>query len=105
MESGSSHEVFGDSRHPYTVGLLGSLPRLDSSGEEKLVQIEGSPPDMRNEPVGCPFAPRCDVREQLALEACWDSRPPLETVPKAKGDFTHVVSCWADISEGVAENV
>ena len=68
MESGSSHEVFGDSRHPYTEGLLGSLPRLDSSGEEKLTQIEGSPPDMRNEPVGCPFAPRCDVRENLNLE-------------------------------------
>ena len=105
MESGSSHEVFGDSRHPYTVGLLGSLPRLDSSGEEKLTQIEGSPPDMHSEPDGCPFAPRCDIREHLNLEKCWVERPPLETVPNASGDQSHVMSCWADISEGVAENV
>ncbi len=105
MESGSSHEVFGDSRHPYTVGLLGSLPRLDSSGEEKLTQIEGSPPDMRNEPTGCPFAPRCDIRESLQLEKCWEERPPLETVPAAAGDGAHIMSCWADIREGVAENV
>ncbi|MDE2858909.1 MAG: ABC transporter ATP-binding protein [Chloroflexota bacterium] len=105
MESGSSHEVFGDSRHPYTAGLLGSLPRLDSSGEEKLIQIEGSPPDMRNEPAGCPFAARCDVREQFELQRCWDERPPLETVPDSNGDGTHVMSCWADIREGVAQNV
>ncbi len=105
MESGTSTEVFRDSRHPYTVGLLGSLPRLDSSGEEKLTQIEGSPPDMRNEPVGCPFAPRCDVREYLQLEKCWDQQPPLETVPDPAGNGMHIMSCWADIREGVAENV
>ncbi|MDE2637698.1 MAG: hypothetical protein OXI30_15155 [Chloroflexota bacterium] len=78
---------------------------MDSSGEEKLTQIEGSPPDMRNEPEGCPFAPRCDVREQLQLEKCWDERPPLETVPDASGAEAHIMSCWADIREGVAENV
>ncbi len=105
MESGTSHEVFRDSRHPYTVGLLGSLPRLDSSGEEKLTQIEGSPPDMRNEPAGCPFAPRCDVREYLQLEKCWDQRPPLESVPDVDGGSMHIMSCWADIREGVLENV
>jgi len=60
---------------------------------------------MRNEPVGCPFAPRCDIREYLNLEKCWDERPPLETVPEDGGDGTHVMSCWADIREGVAENV
>jgi len=102
MESGTSHAVFGDSRHPYTAGLLGSLPRLDSSGEEKLTQIEGSPPDMRNEPAGCPFAPRCNVREHLQLEKCWDQRPPLETVPGPSGEDMHIMSCWADIREGVA---
>ena len=105
MESGTSGGVFGDTRHPYTVGLLGSLPRLDSSGEEKLVQIEGSPPDMRNEPQGCPFAPRCDVREQLNLEKCWTDRPPLETVPGHDKQEQHIMSCWADIREGVAQNV
>jgi len=104
MESGSAMGVFGETRHPYTVGLLGSLPRMDSSGQEKLVQIEGAPPDMRNEPVGCPFAPRCDVREQLNLEKCWTDQPPLETVPGHTGEDEHVMSCWADIREGVAQN-
>jgi len=105
MESGSAHGVFGDTRHPYTVGLLGSLPRLDSSGEEKLIQIEGSPPDMRNEPQGCPFAPRCDVRERLNLEKCWTDKPPLENVPGYDGTSEHVMSCWADIREEVPQNV
>ncbi|PJF32920.1 MAG: ABC transporter ATP-binding protein, partial [Phototrophicales bacterium] len=90
---------------PYTVGLLGSLPRLDSSGEEKLIQIEGQPPDMRVEPQGCPFAPRCDVRERLNLEKCWTDRPPLETVPGYTGESEHIMSCWADIREEVAQNV
>lgn len=105
MESGTAGGVFDDTRHPYTDGLLASLPRLDSSGEEKLVQIEGSPPDMRNEPQGCPFAPRCDVRERLNLEKCWTDQPPLETVPGHSGAEQHVMSCWADIREEVAQNV
>jgi oligopeptide transport system ATP-binding protein len=104
MESGSSRGVFGDTRHPYTVGLLGSLPRLDSSGEEKLIQIEGSPPDMRSEPLGCPFAQRCDVRARLNLEECWTARPPLQLVPGYNGTTEHVMSCWADIREEVAQN-
>jgi len=105
MESGTASAVFGDTRHPYTEGLLGSLPRLDSSGEEKLIQIEGSPPDMRSEPKGCPFAPRCAAREQFNLEKCWTERPPLETVPDHKGGEEHIMSCWADIREEVAQNV
>ncbi len=104
MESGTAMSVFGETRHPYTVGLLGSLPRLDSSGQEKLVQIEGAPPDMRNEPTGCPFAPRCDVREKLNLEKCWTEQPPLETVPGHTGEDEHIMSCWADIREGVTQN-
>jgi oligopeptide/dipeptide ABC transporter ATP-binding protein len=78
---------------------------MDSSGQERLVQIEGAPPDMRNEPVGCPFAPRCDVRTQLNLEKCWTERPPLETVPGHTGAEEHIMSCWADIREEVSQNV
>lgn len=105
MEKGKAKEVFKDTRHPYTVGLIGSLPRLDSKGEEKLTQIEGAPPDMRIEPTGCPFAPRCDVREHLNLEKCWTERPPLEEVPGKTTQSEHVMSCWADIREGAKENV
>lgn len=107
MESGTARTVFGDTRHPYTVGLLGSLPRLDSSGEERLIQIEGSPPDMRLEPEGCPFAPRCATREHFNLEKCWTQPPPLETVPghDGSGAQEHIMSCWADVREEVAQNV
>ena len=59
--------------HPYTVGLLHSIPRLDAVEGEELIPIEGRPPDMRLAPVGCPFAPRCAWR----LEVCWTSNPPL----------------------------
>jgi len=105
MESGKARNVFSDTRHPYTVGLLGSLPRLDSSGEEKLIQIEGAPPDMRTEPQGCPFAPRCETRVNFNLEKCWTDQPPLEIVPGESGESTHVMSCWADVREEVSTNV
>src|SRR5690606_8548620 len=58
VERGKSRDVFGDTRHPYTLGLLKSLPRLDARQRGKLNQIEGSPPDMRVAPKGCPFFPR-----------------------------------------------
>src|SRR5690606_30458672 len=76
VERGPVEQVFADTRHPYTLGLLQSLPRLDAA-EQRLIQIEGSPPDMRNPITGCPFAPRCPYR----LEKCWTDTPPLEPVP------------------------
>jgi oligopeptide transport system ATP-binding protein len=94
MESGPIKEVFGDTRHPYTLGLLKSLPRLDRrSGSEKLLQIEGAPPDMHYEPTGCPFAPRCPY----VLDKCWGEQPPLDTV-RNKGT-AHDMACWVDVQE------
>jgi oligopeptide transport system ATP-binding protein len=74
VESASTQALFARPSHPYTVGLLHSVPRLDSEGEEELIPIEGRPPDMRYAPVGCPFAPRCAWR----LDACWLENPPLQ---------------------------
>jgi oligopeptide transport system ATP-binding protein len=94
MESGGIKEVFGDTRHPYTLGLLKSLPRLDRrSGSERLLQIEGSPPDMRREPTGCPFAARCPN----VIDKCWAEQPPLDSVKEGKED--HTMACWVDVRE------
>lgn len=106
MERGPIDQAFADTRHPYTLGLLRSLPRLDQRGGGKLDQIEGAPPDMRNDPVGCPFAIRCAVREQLDLEECWTEQPPLAPVPGTDDPLGHTMACWADVREveRVAEN-
>ncbi len=73
VETATTVELFERPSHPYTVGLLHSIPRLDAVEGEELIPIEGRPPDMRQAPVGCPFAPRCAWR----LPVCWSSNPPL----------------------------
>ncbi len=62
-ELGTVDEVFYESRHPYTLGLIGSIPRLDNDNDEPLIPIPGSPPSLINRPSGCPFHPRCAFRE------------------------------------------
>ena len=62
VEYGSAEQIFGQPRHPYTMGLLSSLPRLDAKGQSRLVPIEGQPPNMLRLPPGCTFAPRCKYR-------------------------------------------
>ncbi len=92
VERGPSNEVFGDTRHPYTLGLLKSLPRLDARhSKEKLTQIEGAPPDMRNPPKGCPFVPRCPYR----VSKCEELMPPL--IPGPESDPEHLKACWIDV--------
>ena len=96
VERGPVKQVFKDTRMPYTLGLLKSLPRLDKRGKsEKLIQIEGSPPDMRIQPKGCPFYPRCPYRKDVCTEAI----PPLETVPDAETP-EHTMACWVDVRTG-----
>ena len=92
VERGPVDEVFADTRHPYTLGLMSSLPRLDEGGNRRLTQIEGSPPDMRNPITGCPFAPRC----VYVRDVCWENLPPLETVPEAPVT-SHTMACWVDV--------
>src|SRR5690606_1233582 len=68
VESGSVDEIFYRPRMPYTLGLLGSLPRLDEARGARLTPILGTPPSLLNLPPGCPFAPRCPMAEQLCRE-------------------------------------
>jgi oligopeptide transport system ATP-binding protein len=89
IESAEVKSLYGDPRHPYTLGLLGSVPRLDMKKKEKLTPIFGLPPDLIELPAGCPFAPRCDYR----IERCAE-RPGLRTVTPG-----HEVACWADIAK------
>jgi oligopeptide transport system ATP-binding protein len=96
VESASTADLFARPRHPYTVGLLHSMPRLDAQPGEPLIPIEGVPPDLRRAPVGCPFAPRCAWR----VDRCWTAMPPLDPV-EATGEIvtsgpnaTHRIACW-----------
>jgi oligopeptide transport system ATP-binding protein len=95
VERGPTKDVFADTRHPYTLGLLKSLPRLDEQSRgQKLTQIEGQPPDMRIEPKGCPFYARCPYR----LDVCQEVLPPLELVPENTTE--HTMRCWVDVRTG-----
>jgi oligopeptide/dipeptide ABC transporter ATP-binding protein len=76
IETATTAELFERPWHPYTVGLLHSIPRLGEERPDQLIPIEGVPPDQRREPVGCPFAPRCAWR----LDRCWTDNPPLVPV-------------------------
>jgi len=91
IESADVGDIYGDPRHPYTLGLLGSIPRLDFDRKEKLTPIEGLPPDLIDMPPGCPFAPRC----RFAIERCLEENPKLETVARR-----HTAACWVDVTGG-----
>ena len=86
IEEAPVNELFANPLHPYTVGLIGSLPRLDESGQRQLISIEGVPPLLFEKPNHCPFAPRC----KWVMEKCWNENPPLELVSPE-----HRVACWA----------
>ena len=77
VETGTTEDVFYRPRMPYTLGLLGSLPRMDEDRQERLTPIKGAPPSLLNLPPGCPFTPRCP----LAADICDAEEPPLEEVP------------------------
>jgi oligopeptide transport system ATP-binding protein len=94
VEKGPVGEVFNDTRHPYTLGLKKSLPRVDQRGE-RLVPIEGAPPDMRVKPTGCPFRDRCPYK----IEICFHEMPPLAQVKE--GHPGHLAACHVDVREAV----
>lgn len=86
MEKGDRRTIFYDNHHPYTEGLLASLPTQDGSSG-RLTPIAGAPPSLISLPAGCPFAPRCPY----AFDRCWVETPPLAEV---FGDPTHRSACW-----------
>jgi len=96
VERGPAELLFKDTRHPYTLGLLKSLPRHDRRQvNERLVQIEGQPPDMRIPPKGCPFFARCPLRIE---GLCDEQMPPL--IPGPGSAPEHIKACWVDVRTG-----
>jgi oligopeptide transport system ATP-binding protein len=91
VERAPVNQVYANPQHPYTLGLLGSLPRVDEAEDRRLVNIDGAPPDLFSAPKGCPFAPRC----MYAYDRCHEENPPL-TLAEAE----HEVACWWDVQRG-----
>jgi len=91
IEQAQVKELYANPEHPYTIGLLGSLPRVDETVRTKLYSIEGQPPVLYQKPNACPFAPRC----KWALEHCWNENPPLLEVGP-----DHRAACWVDTKTG-----
>jgi oligopeptide/dipeptide ABC transporter ATP-binding protein len=86
IERGSAAEIYAEPRHPYTLGLLRSVPRLDEPRRERLAPIEGQPPDLTRLPPGCSFTPRCAFK----VGKCDAEAPVLE----GAGAPGHVSACW-----------
>jgi oligopeptide/dipeptide ABC transporter ATP-binding protein len=86
VEQGTARELYRNPRHPYTLGLLRSVPRLDAPVRARLLPIEGQPPDLTRLPDGCAFTARCGFR----VARCPTERPPLRSV----GGNGHVTACW-----------
>lgn len=86
VEKADTSELYNNPRHPYTLGLLGSIPRLDEKRPETLYSIEGLPPDLLEFPDHCPFAPRC----AYVVDKCWEENPPLLATTTTR----HTAACW-----------
>jgi len=91
IEEASVNDLFANPSHPYTLGLLGSLPRVDEIEHDRLFSIDGQPPVLYQKPTACPFAPRC----KWAMEKCWKENPMLEPISNE-----HRVACWVDTKTG-----
>ena len=85
MEKGTAEEIFYETAHPYTAGLIKSIATLDTDKNQALVPIEGTPPDLFSPPHGCPFAARCD----FAMQVCYDVLPE-----EYRLSDEHVTTCW-----------
>ena len=94
VESGPAAAIYHDPRHPYTIALLRSVPRLDRPRQARLDPVEGQPPDLTRLDGGCSFRPRC----RFAIAACATSRPPLEPA----GEAGHSAACFRSADMGKA---
>ena len=89
VEAAPLKEFYTNPRHPYSIGLLGSLPRLDAKTQEKLISIDGLPPDLIDMPECCPFVARC----KHAVDRCNNENPLLRQVGP-----NHQIACWVDVN-------
>ncbi len=90
VEQGAVNDIFYKPSHPYTLGLLRSMPRVDADEHERLIPIEGTPVDMLNPPDGCPFAPRCEH----CMKICLQKMPPHVEIGEG-----HKSACWLRVLE------
>jgi oligopeptide transport system ATP-binding protein len=90
VEEGPVDVIYGQPRHPYTLGLLRSIPRLDLGRQKRLIPIEGLPPDLLDPPESCPFAPRCP----FVIDKCLEENPPLMAISAVRKS-----ACWVDLSD------
>jgi oligopeptide transport system ATP-binding protein len=88
-ETAPTDELFANPRHPYTLGLLGAVPKLDAEVAGTLVTIPGTPPDQLHPIVGCPFQPRCP----FVIDKCKEYPPALKVGPN------HISNCWVDVTD------
>ncbi len=93
VEASPVDAVFDEARHPYTLGLMGSIPRIDAARGSRLRPIQGIPPALIDSPPGCPFQPRCPY----AVGRSETENPPLEMVGPA-----HWAACWVDVRTATA---
>jgi oligopeptide transport system ATP-binding protein len=91
VETAPTDELFANPRHPYTLGLLASVPRLDEQRHAELRTIEGAPPDLLKPPTGCPFMPRCAFARAICR-----TMPPLDPIV---GKAEHQKACWVDVTD------
>jgi peptide/nickel transport system ATP-binding protein len=94
VESGTAKDIFANPRHPYTIGLLNAVPRLDDPKDRKLVPIEGLPPNLADKPATCPFMPRCTYRTAVCSQ---EPAPGLVHV-----DGIHYAACYVNVGEAEA---
>ena len=90
IERGSIDDIFYNPKHPYTLGLLKSIPKINNDDHERLIPIEGNPVDLINPPKGCAFAPRCEY----CMNICMEKIPPVYHVEDG-----HEASCWLMVKE------
>jgi oligopeptide/dipeptide ABC transporter ATP-binding protein len=93
VERGTTVEVLGAPRHPYTWGLLSSIPRLSAPVDVPLKPVRGTPPSLLNLPSGCPFHPRCDYPPLAGPELCFNDRPELSP------DTGHGDACYLTLKQ------
>ncbi|MDD2920738.1 MAG: ABC transporter ATP-binding protein [Anaerolineales bacterium] len=91
IEESTVIDLFANPSHPYTIGLIGSLPRVDGKQQGRLFSIEGQPPVLYQKPQSCPFAPRC----KWVMDRCWKENPSLDPISDE-----HRVACWVDVKTG-----
>ena len=92
VEEAVVDDIYEDPRHPYTQALLAALPRVDQRRDKRLKSIPGAPPNLLIEPVGCPFAQRCE----MVFDRCRMEMPPLIRV----ASNNHQAACWIDVNTG-----